>query len=476
MGAVFGFLGLSTVPWAMLFARRASAWTVCAIFVALGYVLGPPLLSVKIGPVTFTAERLLLVVLLGKLLLLAWERKLSLRFVTELDWVLAATVGYLTLRCLTTPAPPEFGGSDAGPWWRLIAAFWIPAVLYFAARTALLDERAWRTLLVGLAALGAYLTFTSFAEIGKQWWAVFPRYIADPTLGTHFGRARGPLLNSASLGVMLTACFWAVWFLAAPLARRGQALALLLLLAIAAAVYFTYTRSTWIGLGLTCGLVPLLQMPRRMRYVAALGVVFAGAVGVVLFGEVVTKLGRKDSDASAEHSVYQRASFAYVSARMFRDAPVFGCGLGRFYDCKLPYLADRSQQIELESLRSLDHHNTLLSILVETGLVGLTLYLLLLAGWAKAGLTLFRDASLPAWQRRQGLFTLAILANYLSSALFHDLTLLPTEHWILFLAGGTSAALVAERRRAGAVDVQRSPSRVSQFHQASSRPLGSPAR
>jgi multidrug efflux pump subunit AcrB len=65
---------------------------------------------------------------------------------------------------------------------------------------------------------------------------------------------------------------------------------------------------------------------------------------------------------------------------MFCDHPVFGVGFGRFYDRKLPYLSDRSQNFELESLRPLHHHNTLLSVLTETGLVGLAAFIGLFVG------------------------------------------------------------------------------------------------
>ena len=163
-----------------------------------------------------------------------------------------------------------------------------------------------------------------------------------------------------------------------------------------------------------------------------------------LLGGRVTDLSRKDTDASAEHSVYQRASFVYVSMRMFRDRPVFGCGVGRFYDMKMPYLADRSQQLELESLRKLDHHNTLLGVLVETGFVGFTLFAACWRrGCARRGRWRATRGREP-WQRTHGLFALATMLTYLASALFHDLTLSPTEHWLLFFAAGMSVGLLAD--------------------------------
>jgi O-antigen ligase len=99
-------------------------------------------------------------------------------------------------------------------------------------------------------------------------------------------------------------------------------------------------------------------------------------------------------------------------------------------------LSDRSQEFELESIRGLHHHNTLLSLLTETGILGLASFLALLAAWGRVAWSLVRDVALPRWQRSQGLLMLAVLVTYLSSALFHDLTLLPSQEWVLFLAAG----------------------------------------
>lgn len=441
--AIFAVVGL--LGWGA-YARRGSLWVGAAAFIALGYVLAPQLWTAHLGPIPLTIDRILLVGL-GAAYVWKWRQgELSLRHISAADWLLLIAIGYFTIRCAMTPAPP-LDGSSVKPWWRLIAAFWIPAALYLAARTSNDGERQWRAMLWILTGLGGFLAFTAFAEIGKQWWAVFPRYISDPLLGTHFGRARGPSLNSASLGVMLTVCFWAAWMLWPRLSRLQQGAVGALMLAITAGIYFTYTRSTWIGLAAGLAFVPLVQLP-QWRVPLAIALVLGGAVGMMAFGEKVTNLGRKDSDGSAEHSVYQRASFVFVSMRMWRDAPLLGCGFGRYYDLKMPYLSDRSQQLELESLRKLDHHNTLLSIMVETGLVGITLFIALLAAWTRSAWQLYSAADLPMWERSQGLFQLAVLINYMSSALFHDLTLLPTEHWPLFLTAGVSATLLARRSAA----------------------------
>jgi O-antigen ligase len=205
---------------------------------------------------------------------------------------------------------------------------------------------------------------------------------------------------------------------------------------MALAVVATLTRSTWLGLLASAAVVGYVQLPTHWRLplftIAALGgVLIAAATWNDMIG-----LQREGTASESEHSVDQRKSFAYVSWQMFKDHPVFGVGFGRFYDRKLPYLSDRSQDFELDSLRNLHHHNTLLSLVTETGMVGLAAFVALLAAWARSASSLVRDAKLPVWMRSQGLLMLAVLVTYLSSALFHDLTLLPSQEWILFLAAG----------------------------------------
>lgn len=445
MPVVLIIVALATLTWWAAYAQRGSLWAACAGFVAIGYVLGPPLLTVRAGPVPLTVDRVLLLGLCGVVLWHWRSGQLRLGALTGFDWLLIALVGYLTFRCALTPEPPA-DGSTVKPWWRLISSFWVPAAVYFAARTSPASERSWRAMLWIFTALGAWLSLTAFAEIGRQWWAVFPRYIADPTLGTHFGRARGPALNSASLGIFVTICFWAAWMLRSRLSRPAQLAIVVMLAAMAAAVFFTYTRSTWMGLAAGLVVIPWMQLPRQWRGVLAVGALTACVVGAAIFGERITNLARKDSDASAEHSVYQRASFVYVSMRMFYDAPVFGCGFGRFYDLKEPYLADRSQQLELESLRTLDHHNTFLSVLTETGIIGFGLYCAVLTGWGVAAWRLVRDEARGSGRQSQGLLGLAALITYVASASFHDLTLSSTDHWPLFLMAGVSVGLIAQRR------------------------------
>jgi O-antigen ligase len=218
-------------------------------------------------------------------------------------------------------------------------------------------------------------------------------------------------------------------------------------------VFFTYTRSTWIGLIASGAIVGAMQVPPRLRLTVFMLAALVGGVAMAASWSRVVDLEREGTGEESHHSIDQRKSFAYVSWKMFEDNPIFGVGFGRFYDRKLPYLSDRSQDFELESLRPLHHHNTLLSLLTETGMVGLAAFVSLLIAWARTAWSLAKDEHVPAWARGQGVLMLAVMAAYLSSAVFHDLTLLPQQEWLLFLFAGLTLNLRLGSqiaRRAGA--------------------------
>ena len=440
MELTLAILAVGALAWSLVYARYGSLVVGCTIFICCGYVLTRDFWQAHLGPLPLTADRLLIAGLVVLFCWRWWRGGVQLRPLTGSDLLGILFVGYLTLRFAFT----ESAGSAATsvpPGWRLIASFLMPAALFLVVRNAELDQKHWKWLLIGLSTLGLYLAVTAIAEVKQQWWAVFPRFISDPKLGTHFGRARGPALMSASLGVYLVVCFWAAWFLWQQVGRWWRLVLSGAMLLMCAALYYTATRSCWLGMAGGMAIIPLLHFPKTWRAALVAGMIFGVGFGGMFLGNKIINMGRDDADGDAGHSVYQRASFIYVSLRMFRDDPLFGCGFGRFYDKKMPYLSDRSQKIELESIRKLDHHNTFLSILTETGIVGFTLFLATLIAWTRSAWQLVSDPRSPRWVRNHGLFALGVMIAYVLNALFHDLTLSPSEQWILCLISGFTVGL-----------------------------------
>jgi O-antigen ligase len=448
------------LAWGVVYARRGSLVLGCAALLVVAYVFGHAFWHVKVGPLPLTLDRLVLVGLLAAFVAQWRWGRIERKPLTGCDWLLAGLLAVLTASAIVA-GQPEVAAADAGPpLWRLTMSFFVPAALYWVARQAPLARRQWIGWLVAMSLLGVYLAVTALAEFAGEWALVFPRYIADPALGIHFGRARGPELNSASLGIYLTACLWCAWTLRGQV-RRGWQLAILAAVPLMAlGVLVTYTRSTWLGLVASGSVVALARLPRRWRLPAFAMATLAGVVIAAAAWSDLVELRREGTAGDAHHSVDQRQSFAYVSWQMFKDHPVLGVGFGRFYDRKLPYLSDRSQNLELESLRPLHHHNTLLGLVTETGMVGLAAFVALVAAWGRTAWSLVCREDNPSWVRSHGLLMLAVIVSYLSSAMFHELTLLPTQQWLLFVLAGLTVNLRLASVEQGAKSVEQGAPRT----------------
>lgn len=437
-------LAIGALVWGMLCVRQLEPIWLGLAAVLVGYVFGYTFWHTSVGPLPVTIDRLLLGGCVATFVWRLRNRQLADSPWAPVDWALLVTLLWLTGSMLLAGKSPIV--SDAPPHWRLVFSFWAPAMLYLAARQSQITERGITWLLAGFAGLGGYLTLTALAETAGVWGLVFPRYIANPELGLHFGRARGPALNSVSMGIYLAVGAGALWLLIPRLPQKLRVIAFAALPVMVFAILLTYTRSTWLGLAGGGVVVLAAQLPKAIRWKIVGGTLTAGAVLAAISWQAILQLEREDSGGVSQHSVQQREAFAYISWQMFQDYPLAGVGFGRFYDMKLPYLADRRQSFELESLRPLHHHNTFLSLLTETGLVGLAAYLGVLAGVLAAGWRLSQNEQATAAHRSLGVFALGTVMIYLPSALFHDLSLLYTDQWIVFLIAG--AAVGCERRYA----------------------------
>jgi O-antigen ligase len=224
----------------------------------------------------------------------------------------------------------------------------------------------------------------------------------------------------------------------------------LLLPLLLAAVFYTKTRTVWLGAGTGLFVMLALTLRGRVRAVT-LGTLVAAAlvVGVAKMDSIVG-LQREGTAADTRQSASMRKSFTYVSWLMFKDRPIAGFGFGQFASAKLPYLSDRSVDLNLESIRGYVHHNTFLSILTETGLIGLALFLAVFLAWAKYAWRLARDRGALPWQQRQAVLFLGVLCIAFWQMTGHEITFTPLDmSLILFLAGLTTAA--AQMRRPAAL-------------------------
>ena len=428
--------------WATIFVTRGSTVAGCLLFVLCGCCFGHYWLHFDLGPLPLTLDRLVLGLALVAYLVQRQWRQTDPKPLRAGDWVLFAFIGLLSISTLLGDDPFHGTAFDpVPPIWRLAGAYLFPFAIFWLMRQAKVGPQQAGLVNASLIAFGLYLSVTAVLEVNRAWGFVFPRYIADPEIGLHFGRARGPIVQSVSLGLYLGVCLiTAAIFAWAGSSPRKLALSAVVPL-FAAAISFTYTRTVWLGVGL--GLMTVFALVAQGRWrMLGLGAVVAAAL-LVSVVRIDSLLGfqREGSAAETRNSASMRLSFAYVSWLMFLDRPILGHGFGEFPTAKLPYLDDRSVDLQLGEIRGYAHHNTYLSLLTEVGIVGLGLFLAILAAWTWQAWRLWNNAAAPAWARAQGLLLLGVLPIYCSQALGHDLTYTPLDNSLLFLLAGLVAAL-----------------------------------
>jgi len=377
--------GVAGLVWAAGMILRGSLIAMALAMILIGACFGYDFWHDHFAGIPLTLDRLAAVLLMFGFFAQTVLRRTDPKPVRFVDICLGPFLVYLAYSTLTHDFRAEFP-TDISPLWRLLAAYLIPGGVYWIARQSPLSEGRVALIAKVLTLFGIYLAVTGILEITHQWSLVFPRHIADPALGIHFGRARGPMLTSVSFGLYL-----AVGLLAAfawlPRLNRFCQLALVAVLPLfVASLYFSYTRSVWIGIALALLITAGFKLRGRLRG-AVLALMIIGLTATWLVeSENIVGFKREQSAEETRNSAEWRKIFAYVSWEMFQEKPLFGVGFGHFFREKWAFLSDRSTDLHLESIRYYVHHNTFLCLLTETGAIGFGLFLLVyLAGFATVG-------------------------------------------------------------------------------------------
>jgi O-antigen ligase len=258
---------------------------------------------------------------------------------------------------------------DAETWSLLASKFVVPFGLFHLSGLVFTDEKRLRSFeIFGLVAL-AYLSFTAIAFLCGLPSLIFPKFILDPTLGFHAGRARGPLLQAVANGVSLN--MLALVALHAYRRRSIRGVKMRMLLAsVPIAIIATMTRAVWLSFAGTLVAVILISKSRRLRrfYLALLAL----AALCLVLGLSSTELGCALNDRLQESGPVEYRQAVYTGGwEMFLQRPFLGWGFHQMPG-ELPRHVRGYQE------KVLYPHNTYLELLVEHGVLGLALYVWLM--------------------------------------------------------------------------------------------------
>ena len=437
-------IAVPLLVWGAVWTFRGSVVLGCLTYLILASAFGPQFASFELAGITLSLDRLVLPAVIMAFVGQRWLASNEPRTVTVAEWWLLAFVALLLANTFLHDWQRE--AKDQSPIFpHLMEGYLLPALLYVIASRANLSERSWQRILGVLGVFGIYLAVTAFCEVGGAWGLVFPRYIADPAEGIHFGRARGPFLQSVRMGMYLLVGMGAVWL---PLVhqgrwgRNGRVLGIALTAALGMAAVLTFTRSIWLGLLLATILLIVTTFEGIWRRGGLLGVAAVVFLTITLSATSIVNLDREDGPQATAESTSMRAVFAYVSWLMFQDHPITGCGFGHFPHEKDNYLNNRSTSLRLETIRGYIHHNTFLSILVELGVFGLILIVGTMIALFRDAKKLWSDEQAPYWMRQVSLLFMLFAIAFAIQMLFHEVSYSPVEFGLYFLLAGLMANAV----------------------------------
>ena len=346
----------SFVAWAF------AAWIVCTALFG-GYFASVRLL----GAFDLTVDRLVFLVLAAGMAAMVYQGRIG-RSLRRSPDVLMALFLALCLVSLSLhgflPAHPAF----AKPWFVFLEGYLLPFTAFFCAKYFLVSEADDRCVLWGLYLLGAVIVLTSLMEgLGLRDYILL-HYIADRKILLHLDRARGPFLNAAFSGLAL--CIGCVAGLTVlPLSRFPRRIVHLIALTLfVPAIYYTRTRSVYLMFVIVCaGLVLAMHTTYPKWKVYALPLCLIG-LALLLNSSRLASDERDAGGLAQMREIAIRFELVTKSVDIIGQYPFFGIGLAQFRSMAASALKETEYQ-----------HNHLIGMAAELGLVGLSVYLCILA-------------------------------------------------------------------------------------------------
>lgn len=290
-------------------------------------------------------------------------------------WPTISLILPMLLLSLLTVASTLGQAYDPQTWSLLAAKFVVPYTLYYLASLTFDTPASLRHLETFLLVVLAYLSFTAIAQLFGLDALVFPSFILDPSIGTHIDRARGPFLQAVANGVVLNI----LGLVALDSYRRGRLrglAAVVLLSALPVAILATMTRAVWLSFAGSIVWVGFSACKYLRK--ASLALIAVAAVGLLVSLATPGQQSALADRAEEQGPIDIRLAIYRAALGMAVEKPVLGWGVNQ-----MPQEVVR--RAEGYRLKAYWAHNSYLEILVENGIVGLALYLVIAIGLFRVG-------------------------------------------------------------------------------------------
>jgi len=308
---------------------------------------------------SFYADRIAFGILVFFVALRTMALRDKIPFVAALSLPMLGLTSLAVFRALREPF-------DAQTWSIIASKFIVPFALFHLAVLVFRGASQRRHFEIFAIFALAYLVFIAIAFLADAHSLIYPRFILDQNLGFHADRARGPFLQAVANGVSLNI----LGILVIALPQERKTLVRLLWLVLPLAVLATMTRAVWISFAVSIIILGFRLVERRLQAVCTLLAVAGLLIGLVI-GLGNHSLETALWDRTGERGpVDARLSVYDAGLEMFRERPLTGWAAGSMY-------AELARRMDGFHLRTFYVHNTYLALLVEFGVPGLALYVIL---------------------------------------------------------------------------------------------------
>jgi putative inorganic carbon (hco3(-)) transporter len=329
----------------------------------------------------------LYLVLAVSALALAWDAATGRPFPTlprDIAWPSAAFLAFASLSLLWT--------EDVGSGRSLLEYFLLPfAVLVAVVGRAPFTERLPRLLGVITVGLASLFALVGIVEAATHRLIFYAHNLQVSNTYTSYFRVtslfRDPSLYGRHVVIGIVVLAVLLW-----LRKVDVVLAAALMALMWTGLYFSYSQSSYAALFVVLLAVTLVAGDRRGRQVAAIAAatVIVVAIGIAASKVVHTSVRKATSDRSRRIN---------LTAKVFAHHPLAGVGIGS------QPRASQKLATHYGPLQNFVSHTTPLTVAAELGLVGLLLYVAILAGAARA---------LDAVRRRHQALGLSLAAVFLA--------------------------------------------------------------
>ncbi|EMI17143.1 O-antigen ligase-related protein [Rhodopirellula maiorica SM1] len=449
---------LAAIVWMLPLIQTGRTFQIATLVLVTGTVFGPSFFAID-GPIQLSLDRMMWGAMFA-FVAIRWRMgELRIPQLNRVDAVVAAITGWLLVSVMIGGADPPNEPPPIAKWLFCIA---MPAGMYVIARVSEVTESDLKWAYRVFLGLGLYLAVMAIFEVSGIHALVFPRYIVDPADWEFFGRGRGPLLNPSGNGIVMCGALAIAVLGVIRSTFRMRAFYVLLCMLLIGGVYCTLTRSAWLGAIATIGVVALVYSPRWVRVLGLATAVLIGGAGALGLKDQLLRMKRDKNltSADAEKSIQLRPLLAVVAWEMFKDRPITGHGFGHYFAHSSKYHSIRSYDMPLKDARPYAQHNVFLAMLVDAGLIGLSMLVVMLLTITSMAWNLARDEGHSVAIRCGGLVWLGVFAAYFCNGMFQDVTIIPMVNMFLFFAAGLAVSLYD--RGVETVRVER-PGRIEPF-------------